>query len=100
MALIRDLHSRLFRWAFCKASLRSAVLVLSEAQISCSLPNLAHVVRGGMGQTGICGHGLSRNSDEHEQSDDVVCLCASVCADIWAGHRTPAAAPSTVIGTV
>ena len=58
MALIRDLRSRPFRWALYEVSLSSAVLVLPEAQIRCSLPNLAHVVRGGMGQAAICGNGL------------------------------------------
>ena len=55
MALIRDLRSRPFRWAFYEVSLSSAVLVSPEARIRYSLPNLAHVVRGSMGQTGTCG---------------------------------------------
>jgi len=58
MALIRDLRNQPFRWAFYEASLSSAVLVSPEARIRCSLPNLARMVRGSMGQTVICGNGL------------------------------------------
>ena len=95
MALIRDLRSRPFRWAFYEVSLSSAVLVSPEARIRYSLPNLAHVVRGGMGQTGTCGHRLCNSPDEREQRDDV--WCASV-ADVWARHGTPAAALSAGYG--
>jgi len=58
MALIRDLRNQPFRWAFYEVSLSSAVLVSPEARIRCSLPNLARMVRGSMGQTVICGNGL------------------------------------------
>ena len=101
MALICDLRSRPFRWAFYEVSLSSAVLVSPEARIRCSLPNLAHVVRGSMGQTGICGHGLCESqmnvNKEMMPWMLLLCLLCSVCADVWAGHGTPAAALSTYI---